>query len=282
LSEQAQQRRVPLKSMWIKGIRTWWLLRKELLILWLAGGLIPSAYCNLRFERAATQVFTNIGEWQLAPVGESGTIFALGQILRPAFDMLLSGVLLQALFAVVTWVWILKITHEHLGQQSVSSSSMMRMRPTFRDFMAAIFVMFSAAFVGGIFSLFLPPLAVVAFMVLFALPVRTHDRSSIFAALANAMTMKFVKNLQGGAMIALLFHLTVAMTISIASYLVTSLGNSLLSLTSSGPSYVAPVLSVILESLVLLLVFAIPVFQASFLAWITSLPQILGFKPTRV
>jgi hypothetical protein len=282
LSEQTQNRRVPLKSMWIKGIRTWWLLRKEILVLWVAGGLIPSAYCNLRFEKASANVFTNIGQWQLAPVGEAGGIMALGQILRPAFDVLLSGVMLQAIFAVVTWAWLLKLAREHVGQQAAATPPLLTLRPSLRDIVATIFIMIFAALVGGLFSMFLPPLAILAFMVLFALPLRVYFGMTVFPALTSALTLKFVKNLQGGAMIAILFHLTVAMTISLASYFATSLGNFLVVPAAQFGPNAAPILSVLLESAIMILVFAIPVFQISFLAWITSLPQILGFQPTSV
>src|SRR5688572_15403211 len=45
-SDQYPIRRVPLRSLWIKGIRTVWQLKKELGLLWVATIVVPFAVAD--------------------------------------------------------------------------------------------------------------------------------------------------------------------------------------------------------------------------------------------
>jgi hypothetical protein len=283
LTEAEPIRRVPLRTLWIKGIRTIWQLRMRLGIVWLACVAIPALYLNLNQNLRALEITNQLGaQTQAQKVPDIVEIITeISVFIAQSF----SQYCLVLLVFAFGWMMSLVIANRYFqgfpqaGWSIVLSQSISRL--AWGGFVAvAVGLTFGAAGIAGF-----PILDLLAVVLLMVPAYQVGASTRFFRGVADCVSLKYGAHFKGGRFLAIVQLAILSLFVSSLIVLLNQCfhwsidfvaSNSISGQTISNPADfpLANVALVIMRDIaVATIIFLIPTYQMTLYYWLYSIPR---------
>jgi hypothetical protein len=293
-SDQYSIRRVPLRTLWIKGIRTFWQLRRQLALIWLITIASPVLLINLWQLPNSLRAVDSIYQVIDTPVpGKGPEITDLINILSPFLAELVGSAALVFLVLGCGWMSTLHIVDRYFqGFPPYPISELIR-RTLSKLVLGGGFFIFGLGGILGIAGVAGFPILDLLAAMIFMIPVyQVACNASLFESIGSGLRLDYASHFKGGrflalvqlALLSLFSSLLVIGVYELSSWIFSqwmSLSvNSIAEGTTFDPLFFTLGIVTVQHIVIASLCLAIPVIQMTMHYWLNSIPHLLKYEGT--